>query len=49
MHINFVFDFITCCLLHNLLICCREIDVEQILIMLDEKIVVIIQRQCCNN
>ncbi len=43
MHIKFFFDLITCCLLHNLLICCHEIDVEQILIMLDEEAAVITQ------
>jgi len=38
MHISFVFDFITCCwLLHNLLISCHEIDVEQILTVLNEE------------
>jgi hypothetical protein len=41
MHINFALDYITCCcLLHNLLICCHEIYVEQIPIVLDEKTVV---------
>jgi hypothetical protein len=40
MHINFSPDYITCCsLLHNLLICRREMDVKQILILLDEEIV----------
>ncbi len=39
MHINFSPDYITCCcLLHNLLICRREMDVKQILILLDEEI-----------
>jgi hypothetical protein len=41
MHIKFVPNYITCFfLLHNLLICRAEIDLEQILIVLDEKIIV---------
>jgi hypothetical protein len=38
MHINFVVDLIAYrCLLHNQLIHCREIYVERILTVLDEK------------
>jgi hypothetical protein len=42
MHINFAPNSITCCcLLHNLLICHSEIDVEQIVIVLDEGVAII--------
>ncbi len=42
MHINFAPNYITCCcLLHNLLICHCEIDVEHIVIVLDEGVATI--------
>jgi len=30
-------NFITCCILHNLLICCHEIDVNKIMNMLEQE------------